>query len=216
MALLDPVISYCERSSAALGDEPLNALSNIAFFIAAWMLWKLYLDSKSNDRPALMLVGLVGLVAVGSTVFHVVANRLTMIGDVVPIMAFTFAYLWIAQRRFLGLSAAWAGVNLALFAVMGWRLNFVTGMLRFNGSVAYFPCLAALVVIGLVLRRRGHVAATPVLTAALLFAASLFWRSVDLLLCDWFPVGTHFMWHLINGIVLYVLVKAVINPAPKS
>ena len=31
-----PVNIYCERTSAAWTAEPLNAISNIAFFIAAW------------------------------------------------------------------------------------------------------------------------------------------------------------------------------------
>ena len=32
---------YCERTSAAWDAEPLNAVSNAAFFIAAWAAWRL-------------------------------------------------------------------------------------------------------------------------------------------------------------------------------
>ena len=32
---------YCERTSGAWDAEPLNAVSNAAFFIAAWAAWRL-------------------------------------------------------------------------------------------------------------------------------------------------------------------------------
>jgi hypothetical protein len=48
------------------------------------------------------------------------------------------------------------------------------------------------------------------LTAAGIFAASLSFRSVDNAVCSVFPVGTHFLWHLLNGLVLLVLVRAAI------
>jgi hypothetical protein len=38
---------------------------------------------------------------------------------------------------------------------------------------------------------------------------SLTFRSIDMALCDTLPHGTHFLWHLINGGVLFLLVRAV-------
>jgi hypothetical protein len=31
---------YCERTGPELLSEPVNALTNVAFFIAAWLLWR--------------------------------------------------------------------------------------------------------------------------------------------------------------------------------
>ena len=38
MRLLDPIDLYCERTTALLWAEPVNALSNLGFLLAAWLL----------------------------------------------------------------------------------------------------------------------------------------------------------------------------------
>jgi hypothetical protein len=37
-----------------------------------------------------------------------------------------------------------------------------------------------------------------------IFSLSLVARSVDAAICPVFPLGTHFAWHLLNGLVLYL------------
>src|SRR6478752_5502086 len=97
--LFQPMRNYCERTGDLLWSEPLNALSNIAFFIAAWLLWKSYKANHIRSRPTAVLIALIALVGFGSTLFHTFANGLTMLGDVIPIAVFTFYYLWNALRR---------------------------------------------------------------------------------------------------------------------
>jgi hypothetical protein len=46
IASLDPALCravdiYCERTSAALDSELINAFTNVAFLIAAWSAWRL-------------------------------------------------------------------------------------------------------------------------------------------------------------------------------
>jgi hypothetical protein len=75
MALNDPIDLYCERLHAGLWAEPVNAASNLAFFLAAagaYMLWK---REGKNDRFILLLIGLAVLVGIGSTLFHTFATR---------------------------------------------------------------------------------------------------------------------------------------------
>ena len=43
---------YCERTSAAWDAEPLNAVSNAAFFIAAWAAWRLNERHPSANSAA--------------------------------------------------------------------------------------------------------------------------------------------------------------------
>ncbi len=77
----------------------------------------------------------------------------------------------------------------------------------------------------------GHKSAPLVLTAAAVFLASLTMRSIDRPFCyDWVvygqKVGTHFLWHLLNAVTLYLLlaaairhgtpVQAVFPPRPKT
>jgi len=48
------------------------------------------------------------------------------------------------------------------------------------------------------------------LMAAAIFAVSLTFRTVDAPICAAVPIGTHFMWHLLNGCVLFIVVRALV------
>ena len=41
-------------------------------------------------------------------------------------------------------------------------------------------------------------------------AYSIDYRSVDAAICDIIPIGTHFLWHLLNSVVLYLSMRAFI------
>jgi hypothetical protein len=211
MSLLDPINSYCERSGPGLLDEPINAFSNIAFFIAAYALYRLYRKRNLNDRQILTLIIMLALIGCGSTLFHTFANELTMLGDVIPISAFTFTYLWFSLRSLLHLSKHVSVALLAVFAVVGALAPHVPDSLQFNASVAYFPCLAALIIISAALVKNNRPAAIAIFRAASWFAVSLLYRSLDITLCATMPYGTHFLWHTINGWVLYLLVTALLH-----
>ena len=82
-----------------------------------------------------------------------------------------------------------------------------------NGSLFYLPALGAMIVIGLLLHERGHKAAPWVLWAAAIFAVSVTLRSLDLSLCervviDGRKLGTHFAWHVLNALALFLLLRA--------
>jgi hypothetical protein len=82
-----------------------------------------------------------------------------------------------------------------------------------NGSIVYLPGLAAMAIVGGLLCKRKHPAGSYILWAALLFAISVAFRSLDLALCDAYTiegrrVGTHFVWHLLNGLALFLLLRA--------
>jgi len=209
MALLDPIRNYCERAGDGLWAEPLNALSNIAFFIAAWMLYQAYKKRAVKDTQVAILISLLTLVGIGSTLFHTFANKLTMIFDVAPIAFFTFYYLWVALRRLVGLGELKSIAVLIGFIVIASQMSRIPEGYRCNGSVDYFPCLGALFIIGYALKLHHHAAANWLLGACLCFLVSLSFRSIDYMVCPFFPLGTHFIWHSLNGLMLYLLVRAI-------
>ena len=217
MSLLDPLRNYCERIGPGLWDEPLNAFSNVGFFIAAWLLWRLVSNSpppfggRVREGEVRILIFLLTLIGIGSTLFHTFANGLTMLGDIIPIALFTFYYLWIALRRLVLLPKMWAALMLVLFTGVAALMSYMPPALRFNGSIDYFPCLSALFIISFVLNKRHHPAATLLLRAACLFAVSIILRSVDFTFCAAIPIGTHFIWHGLNACVLYLLGKAAMQ-----
>ena len=99
-----PVDIYCERTSAAWDAEPLNALSNAAFFVAAWAAWRL-----QDRHPAGALQGavralciIIAIVGAGSLTFHTIATRWAEWADVIPILVFMIVYCWLILTVFFG------------------------------------------------------------------------------------------------------------------
>jgi hypothetical protein len=183
-----------------------------------------------------LLVGLVVLVGFGSFAFHLLATEGTELLDVVPIFVFMLVYLGYALNRFLGVPPGFMVLLVIGFtAIMGLTMQVkcwdggvgipgpeVQGVKPcLNGSIFYLPALAALIVVGLLLEERRHRAAPYVLWAAAIFAVSLTLRSLDMALCDKIliegrKVGTHFVWHLLNALALFLLLRASLEGGPAA
>ncbi|MEM6622215.1 MAG: ceramidase domain-containing protein [Pseudomonadota bacterium] len=81
----------------------------------------------------------------------------------------------------------------------------------FPGMQSYLPALMALGGVGLWLALRGHPAGRWLLVVAAVFAVSLTARALDRPLCANFLMGTHWVWHVLNGVVLGSLIIALIR-----
>jgi ceramidase len=200
-----PIDLYCERTDPTFWSEPANAVSNAAFLIAAAAAFVHWRHGDRGDRPALALIGVAAAVGVGSFTFHTVATRGAVLADVVPIAVFIYGYLLLALRRLLRLPCLAAGAIVIAYAAAAQGLSTLAPPRLLNGSVGYLPALAALIAVAAVAKekavRRG------LALAALLFAISLALRTADIALCPAFPLGTHFAWHILNAVVLYVLLR---------
>ncbi|TVR06512.1 MAG: hypothetical protein EA385_15520 [Salinarimonadaceae bacterium] len=223
------VNNYCERADASFWAEPVNAFSNGAFLIAALAAFLIWRRAGRDDVPALLLIGVIAVIGVGSFLFHTFANRWSLLADVLPITVFIYGYFFLAMRRFAGLGIVAA--SLATLAFLGFNAGFVsawTGLFgtgpiaTANGSIGYFPAALAIIGVGALLKAQagralvGAVeaparAGSELFTAAGVFALSLFFRAIDEAVCDAFPLGTHFMWHVLNAVVLFLLVRAAIR-----
>jgi hypothetical protein len=203
----DPVDLYCERTDPSFWAEPVNALTNAGFLIVAGLALAQWLRQQPRDWPILALIALTGLIGIGSFVFHTVATRGAALFDVVPIGLFVYCYLYLALRRFLRLSLPGALAIMIGFVVLsrGVAAGLPDGFI--NGSGEYLPPLAALVVVGWMAPRESG---RSILLAAAVFAVSLVFRSIDQAICSAFPLGTHFIWHLLNAAVLFILLRAAL------
>ncbi len=209
-----PVIDYCERQSPAFWAEPANAVSNFAFIIAAAAAFLLWRRRSGADYPALALIIVTALVGVGSFIFHTIATRGAMLLDVIPIAIFIYGYFLLALRRYFRLPTASAAAITLAFAAFS---SFVGTIEALNGSVAYLPALAALTIFAALLwSRRQSETARALGAAALLFAISLVFRTIDRAICPVFPLGAHFVWHLLNACVLWILLRAAIRAGPRA
>jgi hypothetical protein len=202
-----PIDAYCERVAAGLLGEPLNALSNFAFFLAAG--YGLVVARREHSGLAVWLLAwLVGVIGVGSLLFHTFANRWSMLADVGPITIFIYAYFAFALRRFVGL--AWPTTLFLLGTLLA--TNVAIGLLTppglLNGSIGYLPALLAALAMALVLRSRNHPVYFHLTAAAIIFACSLTFRTADRVVCHAVPIGTHFVWHVLNALVLGLYLEA--------
>jgi hypothetical protein len=211
------VNGYCERTDASYWSEPLNAVSNVAFLIAAALCWRI----TARDPGARLLVVILAAIGVGSYLFHTHAQAWAMLADVLPIQAFILVYIYLATVRFLaappwaGLAAAVAFVPLSSLVAAGIRALF--GPL--NGSVGYMPVLLLVLAYALALARRAPATARGMAIGAAILALSLTFRTIDEAVCARVPLGTHFLWHLLNGVMLGWMILVLVrhrraSPAP--
>lgn len=203
-----PIDLYCERTSASFWAEPINAISNLAFLVAASAAFDIWRREGKGDRAILALISVAVAVGLGSFAFHTLATRGAMLLDVIPIGIFIYGYFLLALRRFLALS--WPAALASLIGFIALSLGLASSVPRevLNGSSGYFPALAALYVFGWLLR--GHATGRAMLVAAGLFTLSLIFRVVDLDACAVWPLGTHFLWHVFNAGVIYAVLRGAV------
>ena len=209
-----PIDQYCERLNPSFWAEPVNAISNIAFLIAAVTAFVKWRQAARDDLPVLALIGVVFVIGLGSFAFHTLATRGAMLLDVGPIGVFIYSYFLLALRRMLGLPWPASIVLLAAFAALSTGIASFVPREVLNGSTGYFPALAALLVFGGMLRDGAEGRA--MLAAAAVFVVSVTLRIIDLDICPAFPLGTHFLWHVLNAVVLYLLLRGAMVARPRT
>ena len=204
MDWLAVVDGYCERTGPGYWAEPLNAVSNLAFVLAALVMWGRVRGLPMGRAMAVVL----GVIGVGSWLFHTHANRLTGVLDVTPIAAFILLYVFAAARDFLGFRPLVAGTVAAGFVPWAVVLTPVFGALPFFAiSAMYWPVPVLILVFAALLARGAPDISRGLVIGAGILMVSLVFRSLDQSLCAGFPVGTHFVWHLLNAAMLGWLIE---------
>lgn len=199
--------NYCERTDPGLWAEPVNALTNLAFVIAAIVLFRLLRRTGVGERLVWVLAGLVFAIGIGSFLFHTFATPWAAALDVLPILLFQLTYLWTYGRRIL-LFGRWLASASLLTLAAGIVLSGQFVHLA-NGSLSYAPAWLVLALLATAHWRRAPADRWTLPLAALLFSLSVALRTIDELACDLLPLGTHFVWHLLNGMVLYLAVRGL-------
>lgn len=210
-ALGQPMDVYCERTGPEFWSEPVNALTNLAFVAAG--LWGLYAVRRRGADPfSITLCWWVVVIGIGSFLFHTFADTFTVWLDVLPIAGFVLAYTLFNLRRFLGRGwGASVAMLVAFYAFAGVAVWLVPAEIvaASNRSTGYLPALLGLVCFGCYEIARGLRAGWYNLAAAAIFIVSVTFRALDPVICGGFPLGTHFLWHTLNGLMLGVLLAAV-------
>ena len=201
---------YCERSSAAFDAEPVNALTNAAFLLASWSAWRLHTrhPAASGSYLVKILIILIAVVGIGSFTFHTIGTVWAKWLDVLPILLFMLTYLWFVVTRFLQWSAGSAAAAVTVFLLATVFIEAFVPTSFLWGGAMYLPAMAVLISLASVFHvRLGPAAGRAFIIALGVFLMSYTARSIDQVWCDSLPMGTHFLWHLLNALLLFLLVR---------
>lgn len=232
-----PIDIYCERLGSEYWAEPWNAVSNISFILAA--IWGLHVARQRGDLGPvnLLMITLVAMIGVGSYLFHTHANLWSELTDVIPIWSFVALAVLVGTHRIGGVRpgriAVVAAIVVAIVVVVvamsepgsdagaggghshghsgGHGHSHTADAPLLNGSLQYAPALIALLVFSLVSWRRQSPFAPWLSGATAVFFVSLCFRTVDIAVCDSLAIGTHFVWHLLNGLMLGLVLQVLIR-----
>ncbi len=220
---------YCERGlDPSFWAEPFNALSNASFLLAAFFAWRHDKGQGGSDAAVVGLIALTGIIGAGSFLFHTIATRWAAVADVVPIGMFMLAYIVFALRRFAGANWLIVALGLVFFLVcvrIAMSLPCGPGLLPItsaagraclNGSMMYIPSWISLAGMAIYLAAQRQPAAGYLAKATVILAASILFRSIDIEVCALTELagrarGTHAAWHLLNGLMIYALLRAAIE-----
>lgn len=198
---------YCERAGPGLLAEPLNAISSLAFVAVAILSWRYLARDRVAVFGARILAALIVAVACASLAWHSLATAWARWLDISALLAFQVAWLWIYLRQALGVAP-----RTAYLVLLAFGLSLVPAAAQAtssNGLLLYLPTLATLLALGLHRRLGARREPNSLLVAAALFAIALALRTVDAPLCAAIPVGTHFAWHLLTALVVWLALRAL-------
>lgn len=205
---------YCERLEPGLLAEPINAATNLAFFVAGFFALQLARKENALDWRSGLLIGLIFAMGVGSTLFHTFAVLWAMMADVLPILTFQIVFIVCYAQKIIKLKFPLCQVPVALFILT------MVGFMQLprewlNGTLEYAPALIFVTGLGVYHLKHASREKWGLLAAAGVFIVSMTFRSIDMQVCEALPLGTHFLWHCLNGVVLYLATRAYILNASK-
>jgi len=205
----------CERKVPDdLWAEPLNALTSIGFFIAAFLT---YLHCRNHPEvkherklDIYIIIFLIALIGAASITFHMAPSKYTELFDIITIVTFIHFYFFSFLVRV---------ANLKLFNIIVVYLAFsgTTHMLvsqfpnAMNDSIAYLSSIVAVIFMSFYMNIKRRAASIDLFIASIIGMTSLFFRSIDNYVCDQIPIGTHFIWHVFNAILIYLLMKQLVR-----
>jgi hypothetical protein len=198
---LNSVDIYCERLDASFWAEPINAISNLSFIVAGFLLWRL-----RSPYSGLMAI-LVILIGLGSFSFHTFANRFTGLLDVLAIAVYLLVFSFLIPKQWSRSSILIQLGSVLILIISIFLAQLLISPLKpaltWLPSGIYFGAWVALLLFALVTQYSNTSAARFLWMAVIVFPFSLLSRQFDMPLCDSVG-GSHWLWHLLNGLTLYL------------
>ena len=204
MYLSQSIDIYCERLDVGIWAEPINAVTNFAFILAAIIMW----IRCKNLVEGRVLAFLLFSIGCGSFLFHTFAQTWAAILDVTPILIFILTYIYAANRRFLVWSKRMSITGVILFLPYQFLVVSILSSIQFFGSSAqYVPVAILIFFYSALLHKSKSNLSRELFVGATILSLSIFARTIDAPLCAIVAVGTHFIWHILNAIMLAWMIE---------
>lgn len=204
MDWFQPLNIYCERQTFGFWSEPVNALTNLIFVALG-----LILSVKTKDDWFCFFLSLeVIVIGLASFIFHTFANLIAALADILSILLFGMTYIFVVNLRLMNVNYLLSLIIAICLIPFSFCISFITIIIfgELNGSSWYISFVILFLVYSYLLRNRCPDISIALFYFAPLLAVSIILRSIDHNFCNNIPLGTHFLWHIINGILLSGLV----------
>ncbi|KKU75860.1 MAG: hypothetical protein UY01_C0002G0003 [Candidatus Nomurabacteria bacterium GW2011_GWB1_47_6] len=198
--MLDIPTQYCEHIMGHFLSQPLNAISNIAYFLAAFLS---YIYLRQHTAPKLYVLPiLLGVVGIGSMWWHITNSSIGDILDTYSIALFASVttLLFLTKITKSKIIAAVSFAALLSFVLMAERF------VALNGSLPYVVLLGGFLIAGKIYVKKFPSVKVVFISTSLTFLIAITLRSLDIFLCPILPFGTHFIWHILIAVFGYQIV----------
>ncbi len=213
MNWFEPDQLNCERLDPSFWAEPANALTNLAFVLAGLIIL------TRKQQPAHVLGALIILIGLSSFLFHTFSDRITGTLDVLSIGIYLVAYAWLWPKwvtrtgyRMQALSVVALLLAIVVAVWLVWALKPIWPDLPPGAYLGAWVYVLGLAILNATRQKR---ASRWLWATAGLFLVALTTRQLDMLLCESLG-GLHWLWHILNAMVLYASAKALLTGASQS
>jgi hypothetical protein len=201
--------NYCERAGPGAFDEPLNAVSNLAFVIAAALAVSQIRAFPPVSRGAKLLPWSLVAVSLASTIYHTLRSPVTFILDLLFLILFILGAIFLVLRKVMTKASVTAVVGALFIGIQIILLIFIPND-YLNGSISHLVTFVfVLLLMGLVANRYASLLKESVLISAF-YALAIVFRTIDMALCTSLPIGTHFMWHIMGATAGFFVIRFVL------
>lgn len=200
--------TYCESGVGLFYTQPINTISNIALLISAYFAYQLIKTNHINNRVIKILPFILAVTGIGSMLWHGLPNLLTSFADTLPLFAFVLVSLFFLLDKLLKKRVLVWQILLIFILV---EIPFIFHILpSFNGFLSYLIVLIFGVFVFYGLTKKYKTLTSDLTIVIVLFAIALFFRTLDHTVCSVLSIGTHFIWHILNALVLYLLIRVFV------
>lgn len=211
VSTINSVGYYCGRFSDGFWGEPQNSLTNLVFIIGAAYAYRTWKNNNQHNVWQLTIITLAASIGLGSFIFHSIPTRATLIIDLIPIQIFSISYFIYVGIWHIRSSKRSIAVAALIFIVVRYAWIAIMPPGALGGGITHIPALILLSSIGGYLKLRGNGLGKYVLMASVTYVLAFVVRSWDLALCSSFPIGVHWLWHILTGITTSTLIYGLVR-----